>query len=342
MAEYDEIKKHPPKGRRWKAVAIGQSVGILLGAGLVHVVKNGEVETGDSQTHNSEGNKNSLDVATVNDSLSFESARAQAQATMGDNAVFTWRGGTYATCDEQQWDEKPAQEQERIAEAIETEFTVEQLESDPLLNMEEDGFLRVTDGDGRDYLYVNNERLVVSDGDDVDIVSTDYSDDDVVAVAPGFSLDNSHVIHTVDEVTVIDDDDAESDVENGEVLDMETGEYYSQPVAEVIDDDDSQDDFEMDEDGEDAVMDSEAISDMVQVDAAMDADASPDIIQEDVAIDADASPDLILEDAAPVYEMTPDIIQEDVPEDMLNEDNQVQDDVFFDDGAMSGPEDFDQ
>ncbi len=69
---------------------------------------------------------------------------------MGDNAVFTWRGGTYATCDEQQWDEKPAQEQERIAEAIETEFTVEQLESDPLLNMEEDGFLRVTDGYGRD------------------------------------------------------------------------------------------------------------------------------------------------------------------------------------------------
>ena len=242
MEEVFNHNKNPLSKVGWKAVAIGQTAGVLLGAGILYVKKRTS-DTPDAADNHESGTmieEAPLEVATVNDSLSFEHALAEAQAQVGDEGVFVWRGGVYAACDEQQWNAKPAEEKQHIIDRVDTEITIEQIEEEQTVSMEDDGFIHVTDDHGHDYVYVNNERIEISSNDDVSIVGA-YGTEDESDIISGFAAtDNTHVIHTMDDVMVIDETE-EDDIADGEVVDMETGEVYSQPVALVQQEDDAQD-----------------------------------------------------------------------------------------------------
>lgn len=240
----------PKKKIGWKTVAIGQTAGILLGVGVLYVVKKmSGTETSDNDDHVATADETPVNLATVNDSLSFEHALAEAQASVGDDGVFTWRGGVYATCDEQQWNDKTEEQRQYIVDQVETEISLEQMEEDPNIDMQEDGFIHVTDGHGHDFVYVNNERIELSGGDDVSVAGMDFSEDDVGVISGFAATENAYVIYTSDDVSVVGDDDM-GEMPDGEIVDMQTGEVYSQPIAIVQQDDDSQEVMVVDDDNE--------------------------------------------------------------------------------------------
>ena len=311
MEEVFNHNKNPLRKVGWKAVAIGQTTGVLLGAGLLHLTRREtrSPNTADHPESDAVTEKPTLEVATVNDSLSFEHALTEAQAHVGDDGVFVWRGGVYASCDEEQWNAKPEEEKQHIIDQVDTEITIDQVDTEitidqvdteitademedgQTVSLEEDGFIHVTDDHGHDYVYVNNERIEIFGSDDVSIVGS-YGTEDENGIISGFAAsDNAHVIHTMDDVMVIDDAE-EDDIADGEVVDMQTGEIYSQPVALVQQEDDSQDVMIVDD-------------------------------EEDVAIDD------IPVDLAQIETMQMDAQQMDVQ----TEDNSLADDGFFDPGT---------
>ena len=286
MEEVFNHNKNPLSKVGWKTVAIGQTVGVLLGAGLLYATKRetsppNTVENPESDAMTDEP---PLEVATVNDSLSFEHALAEAQTHVGDEGVFVWRGGVYASCDEQQWNAKPEEEKQHIIDHIDTEITIEQIEEDQTVSMEDDGFIHVTDEHGHDYVYVNNERIEIAGNDDVSIVGAYGSEDEDGIISSFAATDNTHVIHTMDDVTVIDETE-DDDIAYGEVVDMQTGEVYSQPVALVQQEDDSQEVLIV-EDEEEAVVD-DAPADLMQIEAMQMDMQSTDMQMDDNSITDD-------------------------------------------------------
>ncbi len=301
------------KKSRWKAVALGQASGILLGAGILYAVRKKPADdvASDSDGHREADHAETVGVATVNDSLSFEKALAEAQAHVGDNGIFTWRGGIYATCDEQQWAAKTPEQREAVAAQVEAEISIEEMETEALATIEPDGFIHVTDGHGHDYVYVNNERIELSGGDEVSVVGAETADDEVGIISTFAATENTHVIHADDDMIALDD--LENDhFADGEVIDLQTGEIYSQPVALVEQDDDMSEVVVLDDDNE----------------IAPDEIAPDEIAPDEFALDGDPS-------SMDIRQM--EALQMDLQsEDMTAGDDGVMDDGFFDPGPDGG------
>ncbi len=126
----------------WKRVAIGGVAGILFGtvsavgatAAYHHFANNDEPqpETDDVPVMPEEDGhytmENGLQVAEVDDSMSFGEAFAAARAEVGPGGVFVWHGGVYGTYLENEWNSMSAAERNEFAQlsqpAIEQEAPI--------------------------------------------------------------------------------------------------------------------------------------------------------------------------------------------------------------------------
>ena len=110
-------KESKKGGAAWKQVTLGGVSGILMGAGLLYAgqavaqnINNEEKPeekpedvAAPEQGETSHTLENGLQVATVNDDLSFGEAFAQSRAEVGPGGVFHWHGGIYNTYSADEW-----------------------------------------------------------------------------------------------------------------------------------------------------------------------------------------------------------------------------------------------
>ena len=129
------------EGSAWKHVTLGGVSGILMGAGLLYagqaaaqtlnseekpeekpedVVAPGQGET----SHTLE---NGLQVAAVNDEMSFGEAFAAARAEVGPGGVFHWHGGIYNTYTADEWNNMSIQQKHDFAQQVQPEIRPDEL-----------------------------------------------------------------------------------------------------------------------------------------------------------------------------------------------------------------------
>ena len=288
----------------WKFIALGQTVGILLGAGIAHVVKKQTTEGESVADHVDDHADTFAGLTDVSDSQTFEQALEEARETVGNEGAFSWRGGVYATCPQDEWMAKTETERELFTKSVSTDIPAEEIDVKPFatddgdsdamvievsdeqlpeveqiqmadmqddvvqmadmqddvvqmtemqddvvqtaqadaVTLEDDGFIHVTDQDGHDFVFVNNELINVSDNDDVVLVGV--SDDNSQEVSAFASIPDAgaHIVQVADDadVLVVDDDDVMND---GEVVDLDTGNPFAEPMAFPMAEDDMVDTF---------------------------------------------------------------------------------------------------
>lgn len=128
----------------WKYVTLGGVPGILLGAGMLYAgqvsaqalaTEGDVVEVVDEEPTEEEGVveeqsdtvepvetaslvPDSLNVAHVNDSMSFGEAFAAARAEVGPGGVFYWHGGVYGTYYADEWNAMTAEDKHEYAQRV--------------------------------------------------------------------------------------------------------------------------------------------------------------------------------------------------------------------------------
>ncbi len=128
----------------WKYVTLGGVPGILLGAGMLYAgqvsaqalaTEDDVVEVVDEEPTDEEGVveeqsdtvepieaaslvPDSLNVAHVNDSMSFGEAFAAARAEVGPGGVFYWHGGVYGTYYADEWNAMTAEDKHEYAQRV--------------------------------------------------------------------------------------------------------------------------------------------------------------------------------------------------------------------------------
>ena len=245
---------------RWKSIALGQAIGVLLGAGIVHVARRHDADDVAETASEDAPDDTMVDVISGDDSLPFEQVVADAREIIGDNGVVTWRGGVYATCSHDEWMAKTETERQTLTQQVSTEIPVNDIEvmtpaEETMSSPEEvevvvqqegctlgdDGYVHVTDSEGHDYIYVDNERVDISYSDDVSVVSVD--EDSAVAQTADVLDTDGQVIDVVDnvddidmndDVVVVADDDTATD---DNAVGFDGNELFAEPMAFPIDDD---------------------------------------------------------------------------------------------------------
>ena len=133
-----ETKK---EGSAWKQVTLGGVSGILMGAGLLYAGQVAAQELGNEekpeekpedivapeQGKTSHTLENGLQVAAVNDDLSFGEAFAQARAEVGPGGVFHWHGGIYNTYTAAEWNAMSVEQKHDFAQQVKPEVSVDDI-----------------------------------------------------------------------------------------------------------------------------------------------------------------------------------------------------------------------
>ena len=220
--------------KNWKPVTISGFTGILMGAGAMYVAQNVDLST----SANEEAEQ--VAVAKTHDDLSFREAFNAARAEMGPGGVFRWHGNLYNTYTADEWQTMSEAEKDAFAERIAPEVSPADIDTDLVAANEE-----VEDSESADVVVAEESN------DDANLTATndqsiESGDDDVRIVGFGeVTLDNGRNV-TVQEidvngqrVAVIDlDQDGEADIamsdlnnnrqmDDGEVIDLHTGETLS-------------------------------------------------------------------------------------------------------------------
>ncbi|MBR5728610.1 MAG: hypothetical protein IKX61_00160 [Prevotella sp.] len=119
------------KGVAWKQVTLGGVSGILMGAGLpyagqtlANVFDSNDVDGGNSHSHTTD---NGLNVADVNQNLSFGQAFAAARAEVGPGGVFHWHGGIYNTFTADEWNTMSVEQKHDFAQQVKPEVSVDEI-----------------------------------------------------------------------------------------------------------------------------------------------------------------------------------------------------------------------
>lgn len=122
------------KVAQWQKVTISGLSGIIIGAGAMFAAnamganeehEDAEVEpTGDNAEANSEQTSGSIgvQVAHVNDGMSFGEAFAAARAEVGPGGAFHWHGNTYSTYIKEEWDSMSDAEKQDYANRVAPEL----------------------------------------------------------------------------------------------------------------------------------------------------------------------------------------------------------------------------
>ena len=133
------------EGSAWKQVTLGGVSGILMGAGLLYAgqataqtlsseekpEEKPEEKTEDvvapEQGETSHTLENGLQVAAVNDDMSFGEAFAAARAEVGPGGVFHWHGGIYNTYTAAEWNSMSTEQKHDFAQQVKPEISVDQV-----------------------------------------------------------------------------------------------------------------------------------------------------------------------------------------------------------------------
>lgn len=130
----EEKKKMNP----WKYVTLGGVPGILMGAGVLYAGQTTAKQletTGEAPEdvqapeagETSHTLENGLQVAAVNDDLSFGEAFAAARAEVGPGGVFHWHGGIYNTYTAEEWNSMTLEQKHDFAQQVKPEIHPEDL-----------------------------------------------------------------------------------------------------------------------------------------------------------------------------------------------------------------------
>ena len=138
----NESKK---EGIAWKHVTLGGVSGILMGAGLLYAgqaaaqtlnseeapeekpEEKPEDVVAPEQGETSHTLENGLQVAAVNDDMSFGEAFAAARAEVGPGGVFHWHGGIYNTYTADEWNAMSVDQKHDFAQQVKPEISVDQV-----------------------------------------------------------------------------------------------------------------------------------------------------------------------------------------------------------------------
>lgn len=133
-----ETKK---EGSAWKQVTLGGVSGILMGAGLLYAGQAAAQSLNSEETpeekpedvvapeqgETSHTLENGLQVAAVNDDMSFGEAFAAARAEVGPGGVFHWHGGIYNTYTADEWNAMSVDQKHDFAQQVKPEISVDQV-----------------------------------------------------------------------------------------------------------------------------------------------------------------------------------------------------------------------
>ena len=218
------------KKETWKYVGLGTATGILIGAGAIYAgTANASDNGGLESTNNLEnadggqvfdaattGNETSI-VAHVTPGQSFSGAFSQARSEVGPGGVFHWNGGVYNTFTKEEWDSMSAAEKNDFLAHVRPEFSVDQIDTNHLTAETPTANVRHLDNQETpdDDLGFTAEEFEIEGHQGVYIQPTNGEDDDLVIV-------------DINDNGIIDD---------GEIVNLETGEVYSTDgtVMAVID-----------------------------------------------------------------------------------------------------------
>jgi hypothetical protein len=124
-----ETKK---EGTAWKQVTLGGVSGILMGGGLLYAgqviaQKLSKDVVSPEQGETSHTLENGLQVAAVDDNLSFVEAFEQARAEVGPGGVFHWHGGIYNTYTAAEWNAMSVGQKHDFALQVKPEVGVDEI-----------------------------------------------------------------------------------------------------------------------------------------------------------------------------------------------------------------------
>lgn len=203
--ENQKVRK-TPQGDGWKLITFGGITGVLMGAGAMYAA-NKYVKSLSSEDHaNSSTDEGSLQVAKVQQDISFKEAFFAAREEVGPGGVFHWHGGIYNTYTAEEWNAMSDQQKHNFAQQVKPEIRPEELNTNA-----------ITD-DLPDIATTKVRPIQQQDDSDVEVVgpsSTTSSDDDVQIV--GYAEFNGHLAVGLDtvgdghaDIAIIDIDDSGS------------------------------------------------------------------------------------------------------------------------------------
>ena len=237
------------EGVAWKQVTLGGVSGILMGAGLLYGGQAVAQELGKEaektedvaipeQGETSHTLENGLQVAAVNDDLSFGEAFAQARAEVGPGGVFHWHGGIYNTYTAAEWNAMSVEQKHDFAQQVQPEIRPDELSTPTDAN---------THVVVEHHVYHHEEAPATAEvhqaavtTEDVQIASQqtpDTSDDDVHIVGYGSVDGHTAVALDIDndgaaDVAIIDIND-NHDLDSQDVIVDTEGNWAS--VGDVVD-----------------------------------------------------------------------------------------------------------
>lgn len=134
--EQQDTKK---EGSAWKQVTLGGVSGILMGAGMLYAGQTYAANKEDAPEEKPEDVaapepgetshilENGLQVAAVNDDMSFGEAFAAARAEVGPGGVFHWHGGIYNTYSADEWNSMSVEQKHDFAQQVQPEIRPDEL-----------------------------------------------------------------------------------------------------------------------------------------------------------------------------------------------------------------------
>ena len=244
MNEKTIIEKSPTTNgqqKTWRQVTLGGVSGILMGGGMTYA---GQVV---AQKFNNGGNpeqgetshtlENGLQVAEVDDNLSFGEAFAQAREEVGPGGVFHWHGGIYNTYTFSEWNAMTVEQKHDFAQQVKPEVGVDEISTPTDANthvvVEHHVYHHQDSSPAKDVLQVEEtpEQVHV-----VDQQTTDTDDSDVHIV--GYTEIQGHVTVGLDmdgdgqaDVAIIDVDDNQ-EVSNPDLVVDRSGNYAT--IGEIV------------------------------------------------------------------------------------------------------------
>ena len=224
----------------WKPVAIGGLTGILMGAGAMYGVQSVASES----NVNTLGAEENLKVATVDDSMSFKEAYETARAQVGAGGVFTWHGKIFNTYTAEEWKAMSNDDKQLFAEQVKPQVPATEIDTKQVAELTIDDDVQVVSHQDHDVettakpedvqLHTTTWNELAQEENDVRVVG--FKD---VEYGNGRSAAMQELDINGQRVAVIDvDKDGDPDlamtdlnhdnqIEEGEVIDLHTGEAIS-------------------------------------------------------------------------------------------------------------------
>lgn len=224
----------------WKPVAIGGLTGILMGAGAMYGVQSVASES----NVNTLGAEENLKVATVDDSMSFKEAFETARAQVGAGGVFTWHGKIFNTYTAEEWKAMSNDDKQLFAEQVKPQVPATEIDTKQVAELTIDDDVQVVSHQDHDVettakpedvqLHTTTWNELAQEENDVRVVG--FKD---VEYGNGRSAAMQELDINGQRVAVIDvDKDGDPDlamtdlnhdnqIEEGEVIDLHTGEAIS-------------------------------------------------------------------------------------------------------------------